>query len=115
MRLIGFSVKNYRSIQKAYKLPLSDYTVIVGPNNEGKSNILRSLALSLTSIMGYRLNAVRRTGSRPYRDIERFDYNWERDYPLNLQEKNPDGKSEFTLEFELTSDEFTEFQHKNSD
>lgn len=112
MKLIGFSVKDYRSIQKAYKLPLSDYTVIVGPNNEGKSNILRALALCLTSLLSNRLSPLRIPASRNLRDIERFDYEWERDYPVNLQTKNPDGKSEFTLEFELSQDELDEFLRK---
>lgn len=40
MRLVSFSVRRFRSITEAYKLPLGDYSVLVGPNNEGKSNIL---------------------------------------------------------------------------
>ena len=41
MRLVSFSVTNYRSITKAYKLPIRQATILIGPNNEGKSNILR--------------------------------------------------------------------------
>ena len=47
MKLVAFSVRNYRSIVEAYKLSLGNYTVLVGPNNEGKSNILKAIALSL--------------------------------------------------------------------
>jgi len=42
MRLIRFSVLNYRSITTAHKIEMSNLTVLVGKNNEGKSNILRA-------------------------------------------------------------------------
>lgn len=114
MKLIGFSAKNYRSISAAYKLPLADYTVIVGPNNEGKSNILKGLGLALTLLTGSKHQRFRRPGFISYsnRGIERFDYDWERDYPINLQSTELDGRSEFTCEFELTEDELIEFKTK---
>ena len=39
MKLVSFSVTNYRSITKAHKISLGQYTVLLGKNNEGKSNI----------------------------------------------------------------------------
>jgi len=106
MQLISFSITNYRSITRARKLDLSDATVLIGPNNEGKSNILRALVLSLTSITG----RSRRT-NRILRRTQREDrYDWERDFPLHLQEKRPKGASVFRLEFELTEQERAEFQ-----
>lgn len=114
MKLIGFSANNFRSISTAYKLPLTDYTVIVGPNNEGKSNILKGLGLALTLLTGNKQQRLRRPGvmSYPYQRIERFDYDWERDFPINLQTTQPDGRSEFTCEFELTDTELDEFRVK---
>lgn len=114
MKLVGFSAKNYRSISTAYKLPLADYTVIVGPNNEGKSNILKALGLALTLLTGSRPQRFRRPGLVSYssRTMERFDYDWERDFPINLQNANPEGRSEFTCEFELSDDELLEFKNK---
>lgn len=114
MKLIGFSAKNYRSISAAYKLPLTDYTVIVGPNNEGKSNILKGLGLALTLLTGQKHQRFRRPGLMSFsnRGIDRFDYEWERDYPINLQTKEPDGRSEFTCEFELSDSELEEFKLK---
>ena len=47
MELVSFSVSNYRRITSAYKLPIRRPTVLIGPNNEGKSNILRALVASL--------------------------------------------------------------------
>jgi putative ATP-dependent endonuclease of OLD family len=114
MKLIGFSAKNYRSISAAYKLPLTDYTVIVGPNNEGKSNILKGLGLALTLLTGQKQQRFRRPGIMSFsnRGIDRFDYEWERDYPINLQTSEPDGRSEFTCEFELNESELEEFKLK---
>jgi AAA15 family ATPase/GTPase len=43
MKLKSFTVERYRSITKAKKIRLGRVTVLVGPNNEGKSNLLRSL------------------------------------------------------------------------
>ena len=43
MDLIEFSVTNFRSITTAHKIKLQDFTVLVGKNNEGKSNLLNAL------------------------------------------------------------------------
>ena len=51
MRLLSFSVVNYRSITNARKIQTHNMTVLVGKNNEGKSNILRSLKLHETRNM----------------------------------------------------------------
>ena len=45
MKLSDFSVVNYRSITTARKIKTNNMTVLVGKNNEGKSNILRALTL----------------------------------------------------------------------
>ena len=47
MQLVSFSVTNYRSITAAYKLSVRQSTVLIGPNNEGKSNVLRALVTAL--------------------------------------------------------------------
>ena len=48
MRLISFSVReNYRSITKAKRIDLGGSTVLVGPNNKGKSNLVRGLVLAI--------------------------------------------------------------------
>ncbi len=106
MRLSSFSVINYRSITNARKIQTSNMTVLVGKNNEGKSNILRALTLAMDIMKMYysdprslRLPATylkRRTG-----------YVWERDYPLSLQERNPNGFSSIELDFELNSSDIS--------
>lgn len=36
MKLVSFSVTNYRSITKAHKIAIGQYTVLLGKNNEEK-------------------------------------------------------------------------------
>ena len=108
MKLASFSVTKYRSITTAYKLPIGQSTVLIGPNNEGKSNILRALvtALGVLSNLGnIRIMRGRFRSAYLMRDV----YDWAKDYPMTLQEKNPNGESIFNLEFELTGEEVDEF------
>lgn len=109
MELVSFSVTNYRSITKAYKLPIRSSTVLIGPNNEGKSNILRALVTTLemlSRIGGFRIQRGR------FRSSERFAnfYEWQRDFPVSLQPKSPSGESVFNLELKLSEAEIGEFE-----
>lgn len=108
MKLVSFSVTNYRSITAAYKLPIGQSTILIGPNNEGKSNILRALvtALGVLSNLG-RFRIMRGRLRSTY--VMRGSYEWKKDYPITLQEKNPNGESIFNLEFALTDEEVVEF------
>jgi len=113
MKLVAFSVRNYRSIVEAYKLSLGSYTVLVGPNNEGKSNIVKSIALSLAVLTRGQVRRRTRVGPvRYYRTESRFDYEWTRDFPVSLQSRYPTGRSEFTLEFDLTEEDFDMFREQ---
>ena len=109
MELVSFSVTKYRSITKANKLPIRRSTVLIGPNNEGKSNILRALVITLemlSRIGGFRIQKGR------FRSSERFTefYEWQRDFPVSLQLKSPDGESVFNLELQLSEEEIGEFE-----
>jgi AAA15 family ATPase/GTPase len=113
MKLVAFSVRNYRSIVEAYKLSLGSYTVLVGPNNEGKSNIVKAIALSLAVLTRGRVRRRARFAPvRYYRTESRFDYEWPRDFPVSLQSAHPTGRSEFTLEFDLTQEDFNMFREQ---
>jgi putative ATP-dependent endonuclease of OLD family len=113
MKLISFTVRNYRSIIEAYKLSLDNYTVLVGPNNEGKSNLLKAIVLSLNLLTRGRARVLPRRGpAKYYRSGFDFDFNWERDFPLSLQAGSPDGRSEFTLEFGLDAGEMADFRRE---
>jgi AAA15 family ATPase/GTPase len=110
MQLHAISVSQYRSISSAKRIRLGRSTVLIGPNNEGKSNILRGLVLAMTILTRDRqrlmLNRRFRTnyGAR--------GYNWEKDYPVNLQKKLPNGETEIILEFALEDEEYEEFNQE---
>jgi putative ATP-dependent endonuclease of OLD family len=116
MKLVSFSTKNYRSIKKTPKLELSERTtVLLGPNNEGKSNVLRSFAAAMQVIERLRgpmlsqNSSVIADGNWFRIPISTSIYDWKKDFPMDLQSKNPDKCSEFILEFELTDPDVEDF------
>lgn len=99
MKLSDFSVVNYRSITTARKIKTNNMTVLVGKNNESKSNILRALTLAMDIMKIYSKDPRSlQIAVRPYL---KNHYSWEKDYPISLQEKNPNGLSSIDLNFEL--------------
>ena len=117
MKLVNFSVTNFRSITNAHKVAISETTILVGKNNEGKSNILKALTVAMnllerhakfhnkTTPRSYTtrsslatVTSTSSTYARRYRKDERF-YFWERDFPVNLQSHKRKAKSIFRLEF----------------
>ena len=110
MKLASFTVKNFRSITDAYKLPLRDFAVLVGPNNEGKSNILKAIVIALGLISRSKYYRLQRQLRYRYGENEELSFAWDRDFPLSLQEEFQDGRSEFVLEFELTPIEQSDFR-----
>lgn len=48
MKITAFSVSNFRSITSAHKINISKHTtVLIGKNNEGKSNLLKALQVAM--------------------------------------------------------------------
>jgi len=74
MKLVDLSVTNYRSITNAHKITLQNLTVLVGKNNEGKSNLLTALNVAMTTLL---FHCRSRDTSLPYNRIRQL-YNWER-------------------------------------
>lgn len=111
MRLIKFSITNYRSITKAHQITISDLTVLVGKNNEGKSNILKALNLAMNTLQEHALTQ-RRPRQLPsnVRMRREGSYFWERDFPVGLQERKQGTQSIFVLEFGLDEKETEEFR-----
>lgn len=109
MRLAGFSIQRYRSIIKAQDLPLGDLTVLIGPNNEGKSNILHGLVAGMRILQragSAGLIKGRFSSTAPRSD----DYIWDRDFPVQLRDSHPDGSTIFDFAFELTDEELGAFR-----
>ena len=99
MQLVDFSVTNFRSITKAHKISLHNLTVLVGRNNEGKSNLLNGLNVAMQTMI---LHAKQ---SRSRSQL----YNWERDFPVQFQERKSGLESIFRLNFRLNHEENNEF------
>ncbi len=110
MKLKTISVEKYRSITTAKKIKLGKSTVLVGPNNEGKSNLLRALVVAMTVLT--RGRRVLLEGRHRLVRYQQEGYNWEFDFPVSLQEKQPNGQSIIILEFDLTTEELDEFKKK---
>ncbi len=79
IKLLAVEIENFRSIiDKPLRIQFDDLTVIVGPNNCGKSNILRALQLFFTGM------------------VEGLPYSSERDYPKS-DELNKSAQTKITL------------------
>lgn len=106
MKLVSVSIENYRSISKTSKIHLGSSTILIGPNNEGKSNILRALVAAMNVLTMQRVP----TADREFRMLLHRFYDWEKDFPIHLQDAKSAGQSNITLEFTLDSEELQEFQ-----
>lgn len=79
IKLKAVEIENFRSvIEKPLRIDFDDLTVIVGPNNCGKSNILRALQLFFTGT------------------VEGLPYSSDRDYPKS-GELNKSAQTKITL------------------
>lgn len=96
MKLKEFSVENYRSITNASKIKLQDFTVLVGKNNEGKSNLMHALYIAMKFLINYR---------KTYRYAFDELYDWKKDFPLQLQNQPNEGLSTFSLLFGFENEE----------
>ena len=106
MQLTYFTVSNYRSITNAYKLDLQNMTILIGKNNEGKSNLIKALNLAM--------EIVRFSGNFRRRIIPHQLYVWRDDFPVGLQNKSKlkNKSTEFRLDFKLNDEEIATFYEK---
>ena len=114
MRLESLGVTNFRSIINTEEIVLNDRTIIVGKNNEGKSNYLNALNIALNLLL--ELSNTRFLINRYHRlpRYERNLFNWKRDYPLKNQSKSKFPPTTFTLKFSLNDEELKELKEKTS-
>lgn len=106
MYLSELSVTNYRSINGTSRIPLGDFAVLVGKNNEGKSNILRALAVAM-KILTEHAETFR---PQFIRNSEVYGFEWKRDFPISLQGRKQNLDSKFRIEFSLSDQEVEEFK-----
>jgi predicted ATP-dependent endonuclease of OLD family len=111
MELVNFSVTNFRSITTAHKVSVSDTTILIGRNNEGKSNLLKALDVGMTSLQRHAMEV--RHGRVIPRSMHRRDervYLWERDFPIGFQSRSSGIQTIIRLEFLLDEGEIEEFK-----
>jgi len=106
MKLTYFSIRDYRSIAKAELDNLQTSTILIGPNNEGKSNVLQGLNACLTLL---RTERPIRTGDNLQLRYDKDSFDWSIDFPIGKQLANRAGESVFELHFQLSAAEQVSF------
>ncbi|SUE13270.1 recombination protein F [Rhodococcus gordoniae] len=127
MRLIEVTVRNYRSIESETKFFVEDLTTLVGPNNEGKSNLLRALDLAMslidrwsrlpdrlskqTELTGLDARMLLQMNRNTMRSVSSDSpgFSWSDDYPIAKQEKRGSQPTVIRLKFELDESERADF------
>lgn len=107
MELSYISIANYRSITSAYKIDLKNLTVLLGKNNEGKTNIMKAINIGMEII---RNMGIYRSRKR----ISKYLYDWHEDFPISLQtsRKLKDKKTSIRMDFLMTDEESSELFRK---
>lgn len=119
MKVKEFTITKYRSIIEAYKISLDpNMTILIGKNNEGKSNILKALQgafLIMDALKDSDIEMVKRLFLKsncgtPLKDKNDWYYDWDRDFPVSLQRRcTKNIQTTFRLVFLLTDVEREEF------
>ncbi|WP_084357048.1 ATP-dependent nuclease [Mycolicibacterium wolinskyi] len=127
MRLVEVTVSNFRSIGTLTRFEIDSLTTLIGPNNEGKSNLLRALALGMRllrtwselpeeitktgEITGARISQVYDPYGVRRRTDQTWDisYQWQADFPLHLQTSRSPRPTEIRLKFRLDDEERDDF------
>ncbi|WP_437584299.1 ATP-dependent nuclease [Paramicrobacterium sp. CJ85] len=128
MKLIEVTVQNYRSIAAQTKFTVEDLTTLVGPNNEGKSNLLRALALGMDIIRRWSVappntvkggevsgpSAMSFLRSKRVRGGGQLvsGYRWSDDYPLAKQGSKGTRPTLLRLKFKLDDEEVRAFNEE---
>lgn len=104
MQLSYISITNFRSITDAYKLDLSNLTVLLGKNNRGKTNIIKAINLGMEILKNMELLHKRK-------HIIKQLYEWHDDFPISLQnsKKLKQKQTQIRMDFTLTEDETVDF------
>lgn len=83
MKIKSIRIRNFRTIQDETSIDLEDYATIVGPNNSGKTNILKAIQIFFTGYdnkEGYdRKRDFTRTGSKTSKTTINVTFSKEKD------------------------------------
>jgi putative ATP-dependent endonuclease of OLD family len=115
MKISQLSISKYRVFDRKVTIPLSNFTVLTGPNNLGKSTVLRALDLlfSPRRRRAYGMQYVRRrTGYRIDDDYpKRYQGRPGRRWPTRIEarlELSPEDKQAASQEFDFDIPDFVE-------
>ena len=109
MELVSFSVRNFRSITDAHKINFKKYNVLIGKNNEGKSNLLEALSICM-NLINQPKEIQRNMLKKQKRYVKSSIYDWDRDFPILYQTRKQGLKSIFKIEFLLNDEELKEIK-----
>lgn len=98
MKLSFVSITNYRSITEAYKIDFNDQTILLGKNNEGKTNIIKAINVGMEL-----LNNVSFLGRRKI--VPKQLYDWNNDFPITLQTSKKLKDKSTTIRFDFCINE----------
>ncbi|CAM5362192.1 ATP-dependent nuclease [Corynebacterium variabile] len=127
LKLRKVSVRKYRSIDRQASFDVGNFSVLIGPNNQGKSNLLRATALGMAIIRGWSRIApgrsalreppisyvlsVSRRGIPSHSHGADIEYYWDRDFPVFArQRKGAQTSTIIQLDFALSASERDEFK-----
>lgn len=109
MQLVQFSATNYRSITSAHRIKFANVTVLIGRNNEGKSNLLRALQAAMALLKQHSQTPQNRN---PRMYIGDAPYLWQRDFPIQYQERRAGTQTILKLELLLDEHECRQFKEE---
>lgn len=107
MQLVQFSATNYRSITSAHRITFENVTVLIGRNNEGKSNLLRALEAAMNLLKQHASASPVRNRRLNMGDVA---YVWQRDFPIQFQSRRTSTQTILKLDFYLDEDECRQFR-----
>jgi energy-coupling factor transporter ATP-binding protein EcfA2 len=112
MQLVQFSATNYRSITSAHRITFANVTVLIGRNNEGKSNLLRALEAAMNLLKQHALASPSPIRNRRLYlgDVGNVAYVWKRDFPVQFQNRRTSTQTLLKLDFHLDEDECRQFK-----
>lgn len=111
MRIQKFTVSNYRSILGAKNITMGNYTVLVGKNNEGKSNLIRALNLAIENMKQISSRNIKpsKNGWNMTRGItSNTVYSHDIDFPKNYKNRG-NASTKIQLHFELSDTDILDF------
>ena len=117
MRISKAAIHNYRSFEDI-SVVLLPYTVVIGQNNVGKSNILRALELFFNPPFAMKMRFFR---SQPIREFQRSvgyedsdraeaEFNYERDFPVASQGSPGQKRTVIKVTFVLDRRDFDQLE-----